>query len=163
MSVFRIIGCALIFLAILLIRREYSIYVSCKTSELCGFSLLLSHMESEISKYLSYGREMWHRLACDGLERSGFLQLLKNGHAPDEALALCKNRLLISKETQQSLSDFFKSFCSEYKDGALKKISEYRIDFDKKLEEEKKELQKSLKITSTLLLGGGLTLLILVI
>ena len=163
MSVVRIIGCALILFAILLIRKEYSLYVNRKISELCGFSTLLSHMESEISKYLSCGKQMWQRLSCDALERSGFLQLLKDGHAPEKAILLCKDRLLISKEMQDSLLEFFKSFGSEYKDGTLKKIAEYRSGFDKKSDEEKNELQKNLKITSTLLLGGGLTLLILVI
>ncbi len=162
-SYLRLCGAVAVLVAVFFIAREYSVFARRRLDELRGFHSLLEYIGGGISKYLSFGSGLWNGFSCDKLESCGFLQMLRDGEHPGKAFSRCKSRLALSTEQKDVLEKFFLDFGREYKDSELKRVSEYRVRLGETLEKEVLELEKNVKVVRALLLGGGLSVVILVI
>ena len=160
---FRIAGALLILVAVLFAGREYSKFVSRRLDQLSGFYSLLEYVESSISKYLSFGRGLWVGFSCEALEGCGFLGLLREGRNPYEAFLQIKSKLSLSSDQCELLEEFFMGFGREYQDGEMKRVSEYRKKLGRILDDQAQSLTNNAKVLKALLLGAGMSLVILVI
>ena len=160
---FRIGGAVLILVAVLFAGREYSKFVNRRLDHLRGFYSLLEYIESSISKYLSFGRGLWVGFSCDSLEECGFLELLRDGSDPYEAFLQTKSKLSLSSDQCELLEEFFSGFGREYQDGEIKRVSDYRKRLGRILEDQEQTLDNNVKVVRALLLGAGMSLVILVI
>lgn len=162
-SYVRLAGALAVLVAVFVIGREYAAFSRRRTKELRGFYELLEYMEISISSYLSFGSELWGGFSCDDLEASGFLASLRNCELPGEAFSKCRSGLSFSDEYKDLLEDFFRGFGREYRDGELKRLAEYKGKLSDILAREEESTDKNVKVTRALLLGGGLSLVVLVI
>lgn len=164
MSVYlRLGGAAIITLAAVFVGREYSAFADRRLSELRGFLSLITHIEKEISKFQSCGDGLWRGFFDDPLTDCGFLPSLAETGSPSEAFSRCEDRLSLSGEQRELLFGFFADFGSDYREGELRRLAEFRTKLNAILEAETENLKKSVKVTKTLLLGGGLAAAIMVI
>lgn len=162
-SYVRLAGAVVVLVAVFVIGREYAVFSRRRIKELRGFYELLKYMESSISSYLSFGSELWGGFSCEGLKDSGFLASLRECELPGEAFSKCRPRLSFSEEYKDLVEDFFRGFGREYRDGELKRIAEYKEKLGNILALEEESTEKNVKVARALLLGGGLSLVVLVI
>nr|MBE6545326.1 hypothetical protein [Oscillospiraceae bacterium] len=164
MSVYlRLGGAALITLCAVFVGREYSSFADRRLSQLRGFLALISHFEREISKSLAFGDGLWRGFNNGALSECGFLTALMETGSLSEAFSLCEDSLSLSKEQSGMLCGFFSGFGSNYKDGELRRIGEFRAELDAVIDRESDNLAKSVSVTKALLLGSGLAAAVMVI
>ena len=160
---FRWGGAALIMICALLIDREYKQYLTRRISENCGFLSLVSHAEAKISKFLCHGDGLWRDFSDDALTKCGFLPALQSGASVADSFEQCCNKTALSKEAKKLLSDSFKEWGKGYRDGEVAFLSSLKEKIASLLDKEKTEAEKSKKITTALLFGGALSILIMAI
>ena len=156
-------GAAVIMVAALYTSREYSRFASRRLAQWRGFISLLTHLEGEISKFLARGEGLFRGFADAELEECGFLQNLREGDGLLSAFEKCQSKLLLPRECKDALCEFFSSFGRSYKESELASLGAFRSSFEKEYEAEKERLEKSVKVTRTLLLGLALSVAILLI
>ena len=156
-------GGILIMLCALLFGKGYSNFADRRIAEYEGFLALISHIETEISRSLSYGKELWSGFSNAELERCGMLQHLREGKTPYDAFLLCEEALSLSDKTKVALKKFFSRFGYEYKDSELRRISEVKGDLVVELKSVREELEKNKRVVNALLVGGSLSVVILLI
>lgn len=143
--------------------REYSRFAELRLARWRGFAALLSHIEGEISRFLASGERLWRGFADDELEKCGFLQNLREGDSLSAAFEKCRGGLLLPEECKARLAELFNSFGKGYKEDELASLSAFRASFEKEYEAERERLEKSVKVTRALLLGGALSAAIMLI
>lgn len=159
----RLGGAALIMIGALLICHSYESYLKKRLSEYRGLVSLISHAEGEISGFLTYGSELWRSFSDDALEKCGLLPLLREGRSLAEAFVESVGKMSLSKDLSESLAADFKKLGKGYKDSELKLLSSIRERLAKELDTESVESEKNIKVARALILGGGLTVGIMVI
>ena len=158
----RLGGTALIMIAALLICHGYELYLNKRLEEYCGLILLISHVEEEISLFLSYGSRLWSGFHNDALEKCGLLSLLREGHSISSAFSESMRRMSLSKTAAEELSKEFDRLGKGYKDSELRLLSSIRERLSLELESERCETEKNLKVLKALLLGGALVAVVMV-
>lgn len=159
---FRWGGIALLMIAALCINRGYKDYLDRRLSEFLGLFSLVEHAKDMISKFLSYGKELWRDYSDEQLEKCGLLSALREGKSLSEAFDMCKENMALSKESKQKLSHHFKKLGSGYKDGEISKLEELKTEIGDMLSVESREAEKNKSVVSALLLGGALALAIMI-
>jgi hypothetical protein len=153
----------LIMIAALITSREYSRFADRRLAQWQGFSRLISHAEGMIEKYLLSGGALWQDFENHELARIGFLKLLREGASTCEAFSACSSSLSLPRECKDRLFEFFSSFGKGYRERELKSIAAFLKDFNGKYAEEKDRLEKSVRVTRALLLGGALATAVMMI
>lgn len=156
-------GAALVMIAALFASREYSAYAQRRISQYKGFVALISHAEGMIAKFLAKGEELWRGFTDNALEECGFISSLREGKSLSESFSSCEDRLCLPRGVREELRGFFSEFGKSYKDGQLSSLSLFRAKLETKLNEEEAGLEKSLKVTRALIIGGALSVVILII
>ena len=154
------IGALLVMLSAYLIGREYSLRIKKRLAETEGFCLLIAHIEGVIDKFMSYGDELYSGFTNGALSECGFLDRLKGGASISE-LVPAIDCLSVSQKVKDILKELFTKLGGDYRDLELKRIGELKGRINELYKCESEELNKSLKITRALLLGGGLVIVIL--
>lgn len=160
---FRWAGAALIMIASLYACREYSRFAEQEKAQWRGFSALLSHIEGGISKFLASGEGLFRGFEDEALEKCGFLQEIKAGVGLSSAFESCRGKLLLPEECKGRLSEFFASFGRGYQESELASLAAFRVGFEKEEAAERERLEKSVSVTRALLLGGALSVAIMLI
>lgn len=156
-------GCALLMIGALLISRCYDGYLSRRVEEYRGLVSLLSHAECEISKFLAYGSALWRDFQHDGLERCGFLPALRESGSLYQALEAAGDKMSLSSSAREGLSAQFQRLGRGYVDKELSLIGEIKQGLSAELESESAEAEKNKRVARALLLGGALSLVVMVI
>ena len=160
---FRLFGGLALVVSALILSREYSAYCKRRILEYDGFIALLSHAEGKIAKYLSSGESLWRDFNNDALLNCGFLVALQDGETPISAFEKCESRLRLSQSTKARLREFFSGWGREYRERELLLLSSFKEEIAAEGMAEKEKLDKSVRISSALLIGGALALMILII
>lgn len=154
-------GAALIMLCALFCGREYSAYAERRICEGAGLLALLLHIEKMIDSYLAPGGELLVGFSDEWLEKCGFLGKMREGGVA--AFPTAADSLAVGESIKKRLSDYFSGFGKGYKESELARLRECISDCKKMLSEEREELEKSVKVTRALLLGGAVGIAILII
>lgn len=160
---FRLGGAALVMIAALLISRYYEKYLLKRVDEYSGLVLLVTHMENEITKYLAYGNRLWSNFRHDGLEKCGFLPVLRECGSISEALSNVGDRMSLSRASREHLAESFSRLGRGYLDEELGLLSEIKDSLSAELDTERIEAEKNIKVVRALLLGGALAVVVMVI
>ena len=159
----RLGGSALVMIAALLISRCYEKYLLKRVDEYSGLVLLVTHMENQISKYLAYGNQLWSDFRHDGLEKCGFLPILRECGSISEALKSVGNKMSLSPASRECLVESFSRLGRGYLEAELNLIREIKDSINADLELERDSAEKNIKVARALLLGGALAVVIMVI
>ena len=154
-------GAALLLIAALFCSREYSAYAERRIREGAGLHALLLHIEKMIDSYLAPGSELFDGFSDERLEECGFLEKIREGGT--RAFSTTKDSLTVGEPIKKRLEDYFSLFGKGYKASELSRLRECISDLKKMLDDECEELQKSVKVTRALLLGGAVGIAILII
>ncbi|MBP3402177.1 MAG: hypothetical protein J6K85_03855 [Clostridia bacterium] len=154
-------GAALLLICALICGREYSAYIGRRVREGEGYLSLLSCIEKMIDSYLTPLSDIFSGFECEALEKSGFLPSVRSGRSASEALG--EKSALIPENMRSLLSDYFDGFGKGYKNSELGRTREARVALEKMLDAEKENLEKSVRVTKALLLGGAVGIAILII
>lgn len=156
-------GAALVLVFVLFLSREYSSYAERRAREGESFIRLLAHIEKMIDSYLLPHGELFLGFSDDWLEKSGFLGKLREGSGLSHAFSSASDRLAVSEPIKARLAEYFSGFGKGYKEAELLRLRECRTDVEKMLSAERTELEKNVKVTRALLLGGAAGIVILII
>lgn len=159
----RFLGGGLVMIAAMITSGEYSAYAKRRLSQYSGLVALLSHMEGMISRFLASGDGLWRGFENEALESTGLLSSLKEGKSLAAAFSECEGKFALTKEAKGRIGDFLAGLGRGYRSGELEMISAFRASLEKEMAEEQQSLEKSVKITRALLLGGALAFLIMII
>lgn len=154
-------GAALLFIAAIFCGREYSSYAERRVREGAGLFALLLHMEKMIDSYLAPSAELFLGFSDERLAECGFLEKMREGGA--RAFSAAKEALTVGEPIKKRLEDYFSLFGKGYKASELSRLRECISDIKKMLSDEQEELEKSVKVTRALLLGGAVGIAILII
>lgn len=159
----RFFGGGLVLLSALAASSEYSSYAERRLAQYSGLLALLSHAEGMISRFLSSGDGLWRGFENEELEKIGLLPLLREGKTLSKAFLECEGRFVLSKEAKERIKDFLSTSGRGYMEGEVAAFSGFRAQLDTEMKAEKERLEKNVKVTRALLLGGALAFLILII
>ena len=143
--------------------KEYSAYAERRAGEGESFIRLLAHIEKMIDSYLLPHGELFLGFSNEWLEKCGFLAKLREGSGLSSAFSSARDRLAISEPIKARLAEYFSGFGKVYKEAELSRLRECRTDVEKMLSLERAELEKSVKVTRALLLGGAAGIMIMII
>ena len=150
-------------LSALIASGEYKTYAKRRILQYEGIISLFSHLEGMIGRYLASGDGLYRGFENAELERIGLLPLLRQGVGLSEAFKRCEGELNLSKNRCKAMSDFLSGLGRDYKDRELKLLSDFCMELVKEKTLEAERLEKSVKVTSALLIGGALAFLIMII
>jgi hypothetical protein len=160
---FRILGGGILVLSAFLLSVEYSSYAKRRVDHYLSLASLFSHAGGVISRFLLSGSEMWRDFHSEELERVGLLPCLREGTSLSEAFKKCESRLLLSKDIKEKIGKILSSKEREYKDGVVEAYFSLAKELECEGKGEKERIEKSVKVTRALLIGGTLAFLILII
>lgn len=150
-------------LGALFISREYEKYLGQRIAEYRGLVFAMAHAEEMISKFLAHGDGLWRDFHNDGLEKCGLLPALRKGEGLYAAFESCRERMSLSREAKDRLSQSLKKLGQSYKDGELSTLSAIKSDLSAECESEAAAAEKNIKVARALLLGGALTVVIMIL
>lgn len=156
-------GAALVMISALFFGREYSTYAERRADEGESFIRLLAHIEKMIDSYLLPHGELFLGFSDERLEKCGFLGKLREGSGLSVAFSSASDKLLICESIKTRLAEYFSGFGKGYKEAELSRLRECRTDVEKMLSNERAELEKNVKVTRALLLGGAAGIMIMII
>ena len=164
MSVYlKFLGGGLLLLSAIFASSEYSSYADRRLLHYSGLVALFSHAEGMIYGFLSSGREMWRGFKNDELEKIGLLPQLREGETLLSAFQKCESRLALSKDAKERIKDFLATACRGYREGVIYSFSAFIKKLEAEMKAEEERLEKQVKVTRALLLGGALAFVILII
>ena len=164
MSAFwRFTGGGLVVLSAILASNAYSEYAKRRLLQYSGLIALLTHAEGMISRFLSSGDGLWRGFKNEELERVGLLPLLREGESLKSAFLKCEGAFALEKEAIERITKFLSTSGSNYREGEVAAISAFRNQLEAEFKTEEETLDKSVKVTRALLLGGSLAFLIMII
>ena len=159
----KLILLAILPLAALIIGRGYSVYVDRRIAECEELCELLIHIRARVGCFLSPVSEMLSDFHSDRLSELGFVREVCDGRGLSEAYENIAPRLSVSEEVRRVIGGFFESFGRGYRDETLSEIDYARESLEKILERERVELDKSVRLTRSILLLVSVGLIILLI
>ena len=159
----RFFGGGLIVVAALIASGEYSSYAKRRLAEYKGFIALFSHAEGMISRFLASGDGLWRGFENEALEKAGLLSALREGKTLAGAFDKCESRLALPGEAKKKIKDFLSASGRGYREGEIASFSAFGAGLEAEMKKEEERLDKSVKVTRALLLGGSLAFLILII
>ena len=159
----RIFGGGLVVLSAVFASLEYSGYAERRLLHYSSLALLFAHAGGMISRFLSRGDELWRGFRNEALEKIRLLDRLREGESLSSAFEKCENSLALSKETKEKIKKILASAGQEYRNGAAEAYLSIAKWLEEEKNSEKERLDKSVKVTRALLIGGALAFLILII
>lgn len=160
---FRLFGGGLLVLSAVLASLEYSRYADLRLLHYSSLASLFDHAGGMISKFLLKGDELWRSFRNEALEKIGLIDRLREGESLSSAFEKCENSLALSKETKEKIKKILASAGREYRNGAAEAYLSIAKWLEEEKNSEKERLNKSVKVTRALLIGGALAFLILII
>ena len=154
-------GLALIALAAYFLGRSFEEREGSRVRVLDGFVGLLRHIRKGIASYLEPIPRALFSFADGELERIGFLPLLREGATLYEAYSEVSGRISLGSEAERLLSELFKRLGRGTREETVKDAQCAEEELSRIAESEKAELEKSVKLTKTMLYAVALGIIIL--
>ena len=163
MSLLRLLGGGLVVVSAIVASGEYSAYAKRRILHYEGLIALFSHAEGMISRFLASGDGLLRGFENEELEKVGMLSILREGEALQSAFEKCESRLALSVETKERIKDFLSTVGRGYREGEVASFSAFITSLKEEMSVESERLDKSVKVTRALLIGGSLAFLIMII
>ena len=160
-EVWKFLGGGLVLLSALIASGEYKLYAKRRIRQYEGLISLFAHLEAMIGRYLASGDGLYRGFENAELERVGLLPLIRQGVSLADAFKECEMNL--PKDSLKAISEFLSGLGRGYKDGELKSLSDFRASLESEKATEADRLEKSVKVTTALLIGAALAFLIMII
>ena len=158
-----LIGACLLLLFSFLIWKEYAAYLSRGTKELREFIRFLECMREKMGCYLETPSEWIDGFTAEELERSGFLQRIKDGEDIFSAYTGCKESLCLCDDAVLILDDMFSHLGNGYLDTETA-IIKASLDKLSKLEEvSKKDNENRTKAVGAVIGAVAIGIVILIL
>lgn len=154
---------ALILAAVLMISRIYAEYLTRGRDELCEFRDFLEKMNLRVIAYLDTGTDFAQREDFPALCRVRFIDGLGRGASLFEAFSECMPRLSISKSDKTLLYDFFREYGKADMNTEVNRCEKIIGALDKRGECARTEIEKKIKVFTSVTLAVCLGLVILII
>ena len=161
--ILRFIGGGLVVVSALVASHEYSAYAKRRLLQYEGLVALFSHVEGKIRDFLASGDGLYRGFENEELERVGLLPLLREGERLKEAFCKCEGHLALPKGTVEGINTFLSTLGRGYREGEVAAFSAFRNKLEAEMKTEAERLDKSVKITRALLIGGALAFLIMIV
>ena len=147
----------------LLVLRAYKAYLGRRKEECEGFGQIIDAVRDGVDYFLSPIGRIIERFESGESMTAKFAENVKSGDSPEKAFDKIKEKLAIGREGREILGKFFASVGRGYKDGAVKIADACRKKFTEYTEKTAEEDEKSAKLTTALVIGGALGLILLFI
>ncbi|MBQ2875601.1 MAG: hypothetical protein IJE25_01185 [Clostridia bacterium] len=161
--IFKLFGAALLLGFSLLVLRAYKAYLGRRKEECEGFGQIIDAVRDGVDYFLSPIGRIIERFESGESMTAKFAENVKSGDSPEKAFDKIKEKLAIGREGREILGKFFASVGRGYKDGAVKIADACRKKFTEYTEKTAEEDEKSAKLTTALVIGGALGLILLFI
>ena len=161
--IFKLFGAALLLGFSLLVLRAYKAYLGRRKEECEGFGQIIDAVRDGVDYFLSPIGKIIERFESGESMTAKFAENVKSGDSPEKAFDKIKEKLAIGREGKEILGKFFASVGRGYKDGAVKIADACRKKFTEYTEKTAEEDEKSAKLTTALVIGGALGLILLFI
>ena len=161
--IFKLFGAALLLGFSLLVLRAYKAYLGRRKEECEGFGQIIDAVRDGVDYFLSPIGRIIERFESGESMTAKFAENVKSGDSPEKAFDKIKEKLAIGREGREILGKFFASVGRGYKDGAVKIADACRKKFTEYTENTAEEDEKSAKLTTALVIGGALGLILLFI
>ena len=158
----RWIGGLLILLFAIVLGREYSGFAEAKISALSEYVKVLFQIEKMIETCLATPAEIFGDFCSPPLEKCGFLSAVREGRSLGSAFSSAEKCGLPS-DAITLLSDYFDGFGKGYAEREIARARKARGELETILAREREGTQKSVRVTSAMLLGGAAGVLIFII
>ena len=159
----RLGGAVIIMAGSIYASYSYEKYINRRVAEYKGLLRLVSHAESRVSDFLSYGRGLWQGFSDDALEACGLLPALREGESLFAAFNSCNSKMNLTKGAVKEISERMKRLGRGYVNSELSALGDLRSYLEGENERERLAAEKNVRVIRALLLGGALTALILAI
>lgn len=156
-------GLALMLFAAMAVVRGYREYNERRISELSGFLLLLSHLEGQISRYLTPISEALSEYSDENLAPSGFISEISRGEGLYSAFTKCSSRLAIGNTAKKILEELFRRLGIGYKEEVLADIKDASERLCELLRDEKVSTVKNERVVTAVTACGVLGVFILLV
>lgn len=156
-------GAILLMIGALYISREYEKYLNRRVAEYNGLAELISHAAGMIARFLAHGGDLWRDFENASLEKCGLLPALRRGACLADAFDECQGKMSLSAEEKQRWSAELHKLGRGYKDGELAMLSDLGQAISAEAGAEAESAEKNVKVARALLLGGALTVVIIII
>lgn len=157
----RLVGAVLVGVGAILILRGYERYLNRRLEEYRGLISLVSHAEGEISKFLTYGSELFRNFTCPTLERCGLMSAIAEEGGLYSAFIKCRERMSLSSRAKEKIASMLSTLGTGYREGELVLLSEVREQLAAELAAEEVNVEKNISVARALLIGGGLVAVIM--
>lgn len=161
--IFKLFGAALLLGFSLLVLRAYKAYLGRRKEECEGFGQIIDAVRDGVDYFLSPIGRIIERFESGESMTAKFAENVKSGDSPEKAFDKIKEKLAIGREGREILGKFFASVGRGYKEGAVKIADACRKKFTEYTEKTAEEDEKSAKLTTALVIGGALGLILLFI
>ena len=161
--IFKVFGAALLLGFSLLVLRAYKAYLGRRKEECEGFGQIIDAVRDGVDYFLSPIGRIIERFESGESMTAKFAENVKSGDSPEKAFDKIKEKLAIGREGREILGKFFASVGRGYKDGAVKIADACRKKFTEYTEKTAEEDEKSAKLTTAVVIGGALGLILLFI
>ena len=159
---FRLLGGGLVVLSAIFASLEYSRYAERRLLHYSSLATLFDHAGGMISRFLSRGDELWRSFQNEELEKIGLLAHLRGGESLSLAFEKCESSLVLPQETKEKVRKVISSAGREYRNRAAEAYLSLAKWLEEEKNSEKERLEKSVKVTRALLIGGSLAFLIFI-
>ena len=157
------VGLGLLFLGCALLCTQFSAYQQKRLLEYEGLLRLLKHMRSEVMLYLRPFPECVLDFKNEALQKTGFLDALKDYKTPADAWEATHQNFSINGELCKEFYTFCKNFGKGYAENECKLLESYIEKFEKSMENERKEAPRTAKLVRTLIASGGCAVAVLLL
>ena len=156
-------GVFLIAIAALLLCRGYGAYAERRVAETRGFLQLLRHVRGRIASFLEPLPRAVRGFGDDALESLGFLPRLREGESLPDAYLAVRGKCSLGKEVRELLEDTLPGLGLGTRDETVSYIDGKICELGELLTAEEGELERSVKLTRTLICAAALGIVILFI
>ena len=157
----RLLGAMLVGVGAILLLRRYERYLRTRLEEYRGLISLIDHAEGEISKFLTYGSELFRNFSCEALERCGLLSAISEEGGLYAAFIKCRGRMSLSAAAKEELGSMLSALGTGYREGELALLRRISDSLGASLKEEEAAAEKNISIARALLIGGSLVAVIM--
>ena len=160
--ILRWLGGLLILLFALIVGREYSGFAESKVRMLSEYVKALLQIEKMIEICLATPAEIFADFDSQPLDKCGFLPAVREGRGLGGAFSSA-DKSALSSEARAILSDYFDGFGRGYAEREIARARKARGELEALLARERETSEKSVRVTSAMLLGGAAGVLIFII
>ena len=153
---------ALILASVLMISKIYAEYLTRGTAELCEFKDFLEKMNLRVIAYLNTGADFAKNEDFKALRRVGFIDGLF-GASLFEAYSECMSRLSIGNDDRVLLYDFFKEYGRSDMETEIGRTEKIIKALDARCERARSEIEKKIKVFTSVTLAVMMGVVILII